>query len=368
MSSLDETLKETIKNTLQNFFTSLQGDTSTLNSFLAKLSTLDDIVRKQHGMLQEETLAALHNLASIVNVVSTDLLDLHHTTENLKTTFEADIASILRDKMDKLVLNDNSKGLCIFPSNPRLSSSTYCLDVKSNSPLYIKPSYEWLLSNLHNPYPSKSVKQAISRKSNCSLRDIDAWFKEARKRIGWNSLRKTRFNNKQDDILLSATRILRGKIGSFSNPFSAEYSSEGVLDDGMHAEFAILVNRAESLYPDLYFDFQSKCNVKKSIDKAVTASKDSILVPYPTPQPSPNYSISPPSTPAPVQDLPTSFLKRSRSMSSSNDEDEDGTGGAKRRRYGSLFFTSVFFIITINQVGRAPASRSYFFAISCEYC
>ncbi|KAF5388542.1 hypothetical protein D9757_004639 [Collybiopsis confluens] len=55
-------------------------------------------------------------------------------------------------------------------------------------PPYILPSYEWLLDNLYKPYPSQRVRQELSTSTNSERRLIDAWFVDARRRIGWTAL------------------------------------------------------------------------------------------------------------------------------------------------------------------------------------
>ncbi|KIK70726.1 hypothetical protein GYMLUDRAFT_148506, partial [Collybiopsis luxurians FD-317 M1] len=64
------------------------------------------------------------------------------------------------------------------PTPPASSSS-------SSLPAYIPPSYAWFLDNLHNPYPPQQIRQEIASSTNCEQRLIDAWFVDARRRIGW---------------------------------------------------------------------------------------------------------------------------------------------------------------------------------------
>ncbi|KAG6871899.1 hypothetical protein C0995_015193 [Termitomyces sp. Mi166 len=72
---------------------------------------------------------------------------------------------------------------------------------------YIKPSYEWLVANIYDPYPSSEIRDDIARKSGTARKDIDNWFMDARKRIGWNDARKTFFSNKRADIIDAAARF-----------------------------------------------------------------------------------------------------------------------------------------------------------------
>ncbi|KAJ3886157.1 HD1 homeodomain mating-type protein Le.a1-6 [Lentinula edodes] len=70
--------------------------------------------------------------------------------------------------------------------SPSPSSSSQLQN--GNLPSYIPPSYTWLLSNLHNPYPSTSIRDSIASSTNTPRRLIDAWFVDVRRRIGWTNL------------------------------------------------------------------------------------------------------------------------------------------------------------------------------------
>ncbi|KAF9270590.1 hypothetical protein L218DRAFT_952689 [Marasmius fiardii PR-910] len=70
----------------------------------------------------------------------------------------------------------------------------------ANHTLYVKSASEWLLKNLHNPFPSIEFRDRLCLIHDCPRKNIDAWFNEARKRIGWNSIRKKHFSTRKQTI------------------------------------------------------------------------------------------------------------------------------------------------------------------------
>ncbi|EGO31057.1 A mating type protein [Serpula lacrymans var. lacrymans S7.9] len=74
-------------------------------------------------------------------------------------------------------------------------------------PPFIAPAYKWLLKNLHDPYPSKEVKQSISHSSGTPTDNVSAWFTNIRRRMGWTALSRTYFHNCRADTLDAAYRV-----------------------------------------------------------------------------------------------------------------------------------------------------------------
>ena len=52
---------------------------------------------------------------------------------------------------------------------------------------------QWLLENLHNPYPSSATKRAMEESEELGRRSVNEWFARARQRIGWTRLLRDRF-------------------------------------------------------------------------------------------------------------------------------------------------------------------------------
>ena len=134
----------------------------------------------------------------------------------------------------------------------------------STLPLYVKPAYTWLMENLHNPYPLKHVKAKISKEFDCNVKDIDNWFINVRRRIGWNRVRRVHFANKRQEILSAAARFF-GKTGG------SQY-----LDYRLEMEFASVQNLAETLYNDKFAGVRYPSRPEESGDSDVDGSVDEI--------------------------------------------------------------------------------------------
>jgi hypothetical protein len=72
------------------------------------------------------------------------------------------------------------------------------LDLGSHDSLVPPPSAvtsptQWLLENLHNPYPSNAVKRNMKGSEELGNCTLNEWFARARQRIGWTRLLRDRF-------------------------------------------------------------------------------------------------------------------------------------------------------------------------------
>ncbi|KAF9648504.1 hypothetical protein BDM02DRAFT_3115268 [Thelephora ganbajun] len=72
------------------------------------------------------------------------------------------------------------------------------LDLESSGPpaqveCVVSPT-QWLLDNLHNPYPSGAAKRAMEESPELCSRTVNEWFARARQRIGWTRLLRDRFS------------------------------------------------------------------------------------------------------------------------------------------------------------------------------
>ncbi|KAG6815913.1 hypothetical protein H0H87_010316 [Tephrocybe sp. NHM501043] len=143
--------------------------------------------------LQISTIVTAHALGSRVSQITQTFLDLEHLAARLMTSLLDETSTILE------------------PSTPAtLPLLPYSSPDSGTTPPYLKPSYEWLALNVHNPYPLPSVRDGIAKGSGAARKDIDNWFIDARKRIGWNAARKAHFSNKRVDIVDAATRFFAG--------------------------------------------------------------------------------------------------------------------------------------------------------------
>lgn len=63
------------------------------------------------------------------------------------------------------------------------------------------------MDNLHNPYPSRLVKQTLARECGLAVKTVTQLLKDARKRIGWTTLCSERFRGSRQKIVDTASRV-----------------------------------------------------------------------------------------------------------------------------------------------------------------
>ena len=105
---------------------------------------------------------------------------------------------------------------------------------------------------MHNPYPSKEAKATIAEESGSSSKDVDNWFINVRRRIGWNKLRSKHFENKRSLIVNAATRFFKEvpqALHSSTTPTSGIDRKTNYI-----SEFKSIENCARELYPPKLFE------------------------------------------------------------------------------------------------------------------
>ncbi|KAJ3850543.1 HD1 homeodomain mating-type protein Le.a1-3 [Lentinula lateritia] len=166
---------------VDGFFDSLQkSDFST--SISSWKSIHDDILLGQaNGTLDPGTNALGLSVSAWMEHMCDAFMNLEIKTEAELQKFSAEI----RQERTHSPAPSRSPSPSLTIRSPSPSSSQL---PSGNLPSYIPPSYTWLLSNLHNPYPSTSVRDSIASTTNTPRRLIDAWFVDVRRRIGWTNL------------------------------------------------------------------------------------------------------------------------------------------------------------------------------------
>jgi hypothetical protein len=148
------------------------------------------------GELSDETISLANLVSSRIVVISNCFLDFQRTHEESRNKLLHSVESIL-DSLNRVVISPSS----VLPTqNAQLPECSL--------PPFIEPAYNWLLANIHNPYPSSGTKENIAGSSGCSTNSVSAWFISARRRIGWTSICRTYFNNCRADTVDAASRAL----------------------------------------------------------------------------------------------------------------------------------------------------------------
>ena len=104
-----------------------------------------------------------------------------NVSQRLAHSVEAAIASVTASTLSKF--EDIFASLSLESCHPPTKSS----------PVATSPT-QWLLNNLHNPYPPSAVRRSMEESSELRGRTVNEWFARARQRIGWTRLLRDRFS------------------------------------------------------------------------------------------------------------------------------------------------------------------------------
>ncbi|KAF9455825.1 C-terminal domain of homeodomain 1-domain-containing protein [Collybia nuda] len=184
--------------------------------------------------IDDETVSLGDLVASRIAIMSESLLDFQSSADLMQSQLEDVFAGIdITDMQFELPQASRTT------SPPATSLAQESLpNTVPHSSLYIKHAQRWLLKNLHNPYPPKSVRDAIASSTASDRKCIDTWFIDARKRIGWNTLRREMFSNKRVDIVDAAMR------------FFGEDDTHRPLDENIRFRFLEIEMRVRELYDE----------------------------------------------------------------------------------------------------------------------
>nr|AGS09228.1 b1 homeodomain mating type protein [Heterobasidion occidentale] len=135
--------------------------------------------------VDEEVMMMANVTASIVSTLAGSLSHL----ENKANARHATLLNRLEHTLEGLGSPITSKEAS---SSPRLSLS----DLSQN----------WLLENLHEPYPSSSVKKDLARSSGQSVDAVNAWFHNTRDHVGWTTVAHHHFKGSRSAMVDAARR------------------------------------------------------------------------------------------------------------------------------------------------------------------
>lgn len=196
-----------------DFLDALQGGPQTLASFQQTLSELLGVLSaaRETGNVGDKTLYLAHSVASRISKIASCFLDIRRGENYSTAQLQRDCDAMLH-QMAALDLNANANSLQSDNSNDTLSSCSYSgtpiPSTERPSPPFPAAAYQWLLDNLHNPYPTAEVKARIAAASSCQVSSINSWFINARRRIGWTTLCRERFSHCRADMIDAAYRAL----------------------------------------------------------------------------------------------------------------------------------------------------------------
>jgi len=142
-------------------------------------------------LVDSDTMSLAHIVSLRISEISQSFLSLDTASQELTASLMSDLA-IIAGQQRESTPNVHQRGV-------------------SSSRRDVSLAAQWLSQNYHNPYPSHTVRDDISRRSNWNRKDVDAWFTEARKRIGWSQIRRKFFENKRFDAVQKATEFFNGQ-------------------------------------------------------------------------------------------------------------------------------------------------------------
>ncbi|KAG6848750.1 hypothetical protein H0H93_014384 [Arthromyces matolae] len=243
---------------LENDLTSLEP--SSVDEFNKRwIALVDDLrVAIESQSLADTTLTIAYTLAYKVSLVIQSFLDLEMLAEKL-------MSSLL-----------NESPLSQIPDT-------------THSP-YLKLAYDWLLENLHNPYPSIDIRSTIANQSGAARKDVDNWFIDARKRIGWNEARKAHFSNKRVEIVDAATRFFANDDKLSLSP-EAEHALVSIMKNAteLYSERfkeTPLASQLDGVVKDLIPQSKANAKMKQIRQQQFQNDRKSYPTPERTPEPS----------------------------------------------------------------------------------
>nr|AGC14696.1 homeodomain protein [Lentinula edodes]AGC14698.1 homeodomain protein [Lentinula edodes] len=173
---------------LDDFLDGLQS--SNMHGFLSNWHKIDEdfVGSHQAGTIDVDTSSLALNVSFWMEKLCDSFMDLEVKVESRTNKLVQDLSEAAVEHTSSpspSPLHSPSPSRSLATRSPSPSSSS---QLPPNLPSYIPPSYTWLLSNLHNPYPSTTIRDTIASTTNTPRRLIDAWFVDVRRRIGWTNL------------------------------------------------------------------------------------------------------------------------------------------------------------------------------------
>lgn len=164
----------------QDFVLAAQSDDQLLADFAEHWQTLLSEWESLRLEADRDTRQLVGAVAARIEELSGDIYLVKSRTLSL----EDDLLSSLEDVFASLTLED-----CVVVHTDPPPEAASITQSQPSDHHTISPS-QWLLCNLHNPYPLPHIKFSIRAAGSKHVKD---WFAKARQRIGWTRLLRDRF-------------------------------------------------------------------------------------------------------------------------------------------------------------------------------
>ena len=164
-----------------DFLLALHLDSQHLSAFAERWETLCADWESHLRKADHETRRLVDGVVGKIEELASDL----HLVKSQTLSLEDDLLNGLEDVFASLTLEDK----IVTQLNP-VPGPTALPTTCSKERDAISPT-QWLLRNLHNPYPPPHVQFSEGLNANC--KHTKDWFSKARQRIGWTRLLRDRF-------------------------------------------------------------------------------------------------------------------------------------------------------------------------------
>lgn len=319
-----------------NFFTSQDSeDPSSLDDFSLQWENLydDTLHSSSQGSLDSTTADLAYSVADALDAVCQSLLELEVSSKQRTEQYRKQLDDAVRAHKEKA---ENS-------------ASFRPLERDRMTAAYIEPAYRWLVDNLHNPYPIREVRNKICRETNTPRKDLDNWFTNARRRIGWNTLLKS-FGGDRDRLVEAATTYFFGEEENQYDHIAIAFADmESTLTDLYSGKFEQsnlgrkLGGVVKNMTPELQAQEQANKKRREEQREAERKAKKARMErarevdarrAYPSPDRSPGRSVDP--------SLPSEATPSRKRRSSDDDEDSDSDAPRSKKRSRYVSFLLVF--------------------------
>jgi Mating-type protein beta 1/Homeobox KN domain len=166
---MDEDIRRRLLTAEGSFLAALLSDPESIDAFCAQWHVLLQDWNENSDTLEQETLDLANKVSHRIALLAGDF-----------TKYQANVLS-MTDGLD-----DDVATICdSFRTDTAPSPSLH-------KPDKVLPA-TWLLQNLHNPYPSQTLRESMEVPVDSTAKSVSDWFAKARQRIGWTGLVRDRF-------------------------------------------------------------------------------------------------------------------------------------------------------------------------------
>nr|AGS09344.1 a1 homeodomain mating type protein [Heterobasidion parviporum] len=182
----DLTLRRRLFRAEKSLLDAVEEGPQALRSFYESWTSLGRDIEYaiRHHTLRSDTPSIVKVVSSRVQVLADAFLDAHLQFHSLTD----DLMSELGDTLSRFGLSEDSPIRVIPDHQHRLKKTPLFSDPTTPHPPSFASAYDWLLDNIHNPYPSPGVKLQLAETHGLSSKAVGAWFKQIRQEIGWSTL------------------------------------------------------------------------------------------------------------------------------------------------------------------------------------